>query len=127
MKKIITTVLLALALATGLVGCGTTDSQVVDRNIGQDADNFKVLRRVVFINTVDNSYLLEVIGYCNITDQGNQIETICKVGEGYQKHMMGLGMNVTYVAQQLAVANVSPRFFKITIKPSTLVPDLEIR
>jgi len=105
-----------------LTGCGVTDSQVVDNNITEKADNFQVLRRVVFINTVDGSYLLEVIGHCNITDQGNQIETICKVGEGYQKHMMGLGMNVTYVAQQLVVANVSPDFFYLSVKPTALLP-----
>lgn len=116
------------ASAAGLVSCGVSDANVVDKNISTDADNFKVLRRVVFINTVDGSYLLEVIGFCNINDQVHQIETICKTGDTFKKHFMGLkDMNVTYVAEQIEGANVSASFYKFTIKPSVLIPNVEIR
>lgn len=113
---------LTLAVMLPLAAC-STDATVVDKNIGQDADNFKILRRVVFINTRDNSYLLEVVGYCNINDQTTQIETICKVPGGYVKHFMGLsGQDVTYVAEQVAAADVSAEFYHFTVKPTTLLP-----
>ncbi len=112
-----------VAAAIALAGCSVPDSQVVDNNIRDSADNFKILRTVLFIDIRNNTYLLQVSGWCNITDQVHQIETICKVNGGYQKHFMGLQSEwVTYVVKQEDPANVSSDFFVFSVKPTALVP-----
>ena len=116
------------AAAIALAGCGTTSSDVVDNNIRESADNFKILRTVLFIDIRNNAYLLQVSGWCNINDQVHQIETICKVQGGYQKHLMGLQSEwVTYVVKQEDPANVSPDFFVFSVKPTALVPIPKLR
>ena len=61
-----------------LTGC--SDASVVNQNLTQDADNFKVYRHIVFVNNITGEYLLEMTGYCNITadTEDKQLETICK-------------------------------------------------
>jgi hypothetical protein len=82
----------------------------------------------VFIDRRTGGYLREVIGYCNINDQVHQIETICKDKGTYKKHLMGIQSEwVTYLAEQLDASNVSPNFYKYTVKPTTLLPLAEIR
>ena len=66
-------------LALALVGC-EDDAQVASRNVSKAADNFEVMRRVVFMNGITDQYLLEIVGRCSIEDQKNQLEVICKVG-----------------------------------------------
>jgi outer membrane protein assembly factor BamE (lipoprotein component of BamABCDE complex) len=73
MDKRITAALVALAATVTLTSCTSTDSDVVNRNISQDADN------------------------------------------------------VTWTVEQLDPAKVSPNFYKITFKPETIIPDVELR
>lgn len=122
----------AIALCLGAISAITltacSDAMVADHNLSWDADNFKIPRRVVFINGITDKYLLSVEGYCNINDQEHQLETVCKVGEGeYKKHFLGRSNNVTYVVEQLDPAKVSTGHYKLVFKPSTIVPELEIR
>lgn len=124
MKKIIL-VLMGLLLVTGC-----TDAYVVDNNISEDADNFKVYRHIVFINNITGEYLLEMSGYCNITadTQDSQLETICKDNNGgYIKNFLGINDTTTYFVEQLDPRYVSDKHYHLTIKPSTLIPNVEVR
>lgn len=131
MKKIQRNIAIGvLALASTLVvtACAT-DAEVVSDNISQDADNFKVNRRITAINGITDSYLLTIEGFCNIVEEPGQLEVTCKVGEGdrYKKHFVGISDNVTYVVEQVSASNVSPDFYKVTWKPTTLILDPEAR
>lgn len=113
--------------ATTLVGCAS-DADVVSDNISKDADNFKIPRRIVFLNGITDKYILAVEGFCNINDSDRQLEVVCKVGEGkYKKHFLGLSDNVTYFAEQVADAEVSADHYKVIFKPETIIPDVEAR
>ena len=46
---------LATAFALAVAGCSAAD--VASSNISQDSDNFRVQRRVVFINGITDQYL----------------------------------------------------------------------
>lgn len=122
--------MVAALLAGGLAACSVTDSDVASRNISTDADNFKIIRRIVFINGITDQYLLEITGKCSITDDGRQLEVTCKTGTEqnptYIKHFLGLSDNVTYLAEQLEGADVSTNFYKISFKPLTLIPNPEL-
>ena len=115
------------AIAIAAIGC-TDDADVVSQNLSKDADNFKVPRRVVFLNGITDTYLLSLEGYCSITDEGNQLEVVCKTGgESYKKHFLGLSDNVSYFVEQVEGRNVSADHYKVTFKPSTILPDIEMR
>lgn len=128
MKKLIT-ILLGLFLAFTLLGC-STDADVVSENISNDADNFKVVRRIVFYNGITDNYILEITGNCNIEidEKEKQFITTCKLSDdAYKKHYLGLSDNVTYFAEQLEVSDVSADFYQVTFKPTSIVPDPELR
>lgn len=127
MKKILLG-LLALLLASGALTACSDDADVVSENISKDADNFKVVRRVIFVNGITDEYLLTIEGRCNIDDDGNQLEVTCKLGDDeYKKHFLGLSDNMTYFVEQIEASNVSDDFYKVTFKPTTIVPDVDAR
>ena len=116
----------AALLTLGLAGCN--DADTVNHNITQDAENFKVERRIVFINGITDKYLLTIEGKCNIEDDGNQLEVICKVGEDqYKKDFLGLSDNITYMAEQVEPITEDPYHYKVTFKPEVLIPDVDLR
>jgi len=124
MKKI----LLALAVAT-LAGC-SSDADVASRNVSKAADNFEVARRVIFYNGITNDYMLSIEGYCSLgnNDRAGYLSVTCKTGPGvYKKHFLGLSDNVTFFVEQLDAKNVSTSFYRVIFKPSTIIPDIEIR
>lgn len=127
MKKIIGIFLMIICLIF-IVGC--TDSTVVDNNLTKDADNFKVYRHIVFINNITGEYLLEITGYCNVTadTEDKQLETICKNDNGgYVKNFLGVNETTTYFVEQIDAKYVSDKHYKLIIKPSTLIPTIEVR
>lgn len=122
MKKIIAVLLAAVAVLAA--GCGTTDRDVVDRNLTTDADQFNIERRIVFINGNTDKYLLSISGKCAITDQGSQLEVLCKVGDNeYKKHFLGKGDDTIYLVEQMDGSRVSRYHYEVIFRPETLVPD----
>ena len=124
------TALITAAVATALVlaGC-SNDADVVNRNISTDADNFKIPRRITFINGITDQYLLTIEGYCSIDSSSNpgQLTVTCARDGGYTRDYLGRSDNVTWIAQQLDPAKVSPSYYKVTFKPSEIIPDPELR
>ena len=55
--KIIRTMLTALAAAAA---AGCNDAQIASSNLSRAADNFEILRRVVFLNGITDTYLLSI-------------------------------------------------------------------
>lgn len=109
---------------------GCDDAAVVSHNISKAADNFEVNRRVIFYNGITGEYLLSIEGKCSIKyDQmDKQLEVTCKTGEdSYKKHFLGLSDNVTYFAEQIDGINASPYHYRVTFKPSVLVPHVDVR
>ena len=127
MKKL-TMILMAVMGMLLLSGC--TDADVASSNLSQDADNFKVLRKITFINTVTDEVLYTVEGNMSINADvdDNQLEITAKTGEDeFQKHFLGLSPTTVYIVEQLEWNKTNQYQFKITIKPSALVPDVDVR
>lgn len=113
-----------------LTGC-PNDAQVASANLSQDADNFKINRRIVFYNTYNDVYALEIEGLCSI-DKGDSVDreiTItCKTGpDQYKKHFLALGDGLTFFAEQLDPAPASVYHYKVTFKPSVILPSIDVR
>ena len=122
--------LIAAIAALMLVLAGCSDAGVASRNLSKSADQFEILRRVVFVNGITDEYLLEIQGYCSIEDQGDvrsQLEVTCKVDhDQYKKHFLGLSDNVTYFVEQMDAANVDSTHYRVIFKPATIVPFVDV-
>lgn len=129
-KTLIVTGLVAVLGIGGLVACGQSDADVVSHNISKDADNFKVLRRIVFYNGITGEYILQIEGYCSLgnNDAPGELSVTCKTGEDqYRKHFLGLSDNVTYFEEQIVDRSVSKDHYQVIFKPSTIIPQPVIR
>lgn len=114
---------------TCLAGC-SSDADIASQNLSQAADMFEINRRIVFYNGVTGEYMLNIEGRCSLkadrTD--NQLEVTCKTGEKeYKKHFLGLSDNVTYFAEQVESADVSPYHYRVVFKPQSIVPNIDLR
>jgi len=127
MKKVLS-VAAGLVLVFSVVGCN--DADTVSNNISKAADQFEVLRRVVFYNGINGEYMLTIEGFCSLGnfDAERELTVTCALGDGqYKKHFLGLSDNVTYFVEQLSAVGVSKDHYRVVFKPSTIIPDIDIR
>nr|DAS61311.1 MAG TPA: outer membrane protein assembly factor [Caudoviricetes sp.] len=125
-KKVFAPVVAIAALA--LAGCNAADT--ASRNISYESDNFKVMRRIVFVNGITDKYLLSIEGLCSITKdkEDNQLEVTCKTGDSeYKKHYLGISDNVTYFVEQMDGSDVDTFHYKVAFRPETLLPDIDLQ
>lgn len=102
------------ALMLSLGAC--TPAQTALYNLSNDSDNFRVMRRVVFVNGITDKDLLSIEGLCSITKdkEDAQLEVTCKTGVGeYKKHYLGISDNVTYFVEQMDPASVDTYHYKV--------------
>lgn len=57
--------LIIAGVALFLTGC-SSDATVVTKNIKKDTEQFKVIRRVIFMNSITGEYLFEANGNCSV-------------------------------------------------------------
>lgn len=129
-KRFLAGLAVVLLLGGGAAACTQNDADVASKNLSTAADNFEVLRRVVFYNGINGDYILEIEGYCSLgnSDAAGELTVTCKVGDGqYKKHFLGLSDNVTYFAEQIDPVGVSTSHYRVVFKPSVIIPDPEIR
>lgn len=116
-------------LAFSLSGC-MDDAAVASRNVTKAADNFEVNRRIVFYNGITDTYILTVEGYCSmdLNHDRTAFNVICKVGPSqFRRHSLVLSDNVSAFAEQIEDSKVSSHHYRVTFKPSTIIPDVDIR
>lgn len=119
--------LVVLVIGFGFVGCD--QASVAADNISTGADNFEVLRKVVFYNGITDEYMYAIEGYCSIKQDNidNQLEVTCKTGEdAYVKHYLYLSDNITYMVIQLETVNVDTYHYRFILRPNVLIPDIEV-
>lgn len=128
MKKLILSSLVGLMMLIGLVGC-SSEADVASENLSKSADSFQVQRRVVFINTWTDKYLLSVEGLCSLdASSAKKVSITCKVGDGlYKKHYLGLADNVTYMVEQTDAKYENGYHYKILFRPETIVPYIDLQ
>jgi hypothetical protein len=125
--KVVSSILLGAALIGGAAAC-SNDSKVVNQNLDKDADNFKVLRRVVFYNAIQDKYIMEVEGYCSVDPgDGFRMTVTCKVGNQYKRNALGKSDNVLWWYEQITPTDESPNHYKVIFKPSEIIPQPEVR
>lgn len=127
MKKLLLFLPLFMGIAL-LTGCN--DADIVSRNLSEDADNFKVQRKITFINTVSDEVLYTVEGNMAIVADtaDNQLEITAQTGSNqFQKHFLRLSPTTVYIVEQKEWQDTNKYQFKITLKPSAVIPDVEVK
>lgn len=117
----------ALTIGVTLSACEADSADVVSQNLSKDADNFKINRRITFVNGITDEYLLVIEGRCSQEDNGARLAVTCKVADDqYKKHFLGLSDNVTYVSEQMEAADASEYHYKVVFKPESIVPTVDV-
>ena len=119
----------AIAVLFTFIGC-SSDADLASYNLSKAADQFQVDRRIVFYNGITSEYILTIEGKCSLGnyDKSGSLTVTCKTGEGqFKKHFLGLSDNVTYFAEQLDSVGVSTYRYKVIFKPTTIIPDVDLK
>lgn len=128
--KIKTLALISIASIMSL-SSSCTDASVADNNMEKAADNFEIMRRAVFYNGITGEYILTVEGRLSIKESGtngSQLEVLVKTGDGkFKQHFLGISDNVTYFVEHLDATELSVDHYRVTFKPSVIIPDIDLR
>jgi len=127
MKRIFFLVLVLIAVV--LMGC-ESDANIASTNLSTAADNFEITRRIVFYNGISGEYILVLEGLCSLGnhDSAGELSVTCKTNPTeYKKHFLGLSDNVTYFAEQIDASEVDVYRYRVTFKPSVIIPDIDLR
>lgn len=124
-------ILVGLLAAFFLLAACQTDADVAASNLSKAAEQFEVMRRIVFFNGITDNYLLEIQGLCSVetTDSalGGSLEVTCKTGANeFKKHFLGLSDNVSFFVEQLEGVAVSTYRYRVIFKPSVIIPDVDL-
>lgn len=122
-----------LALVAGLMllaGCAT-DAQKVSENLSTEADQFKVVRQIVVVNTWNGETLWQATGRCSIDiGRPDVLVLICledEVAGQYRKHYLSTGGgNISWASTQLEGVPASRYHTTIVFKPTAIVPNIDI-
>ena len=114
-------------IGIGLAGC-SNDAMVASQNLSKAADNFEINRRIVFYNGITNDYILTIEGLCSQEQTDKKLAVTCKTGANqFKKHFLGLSDNVTYFSEQMESAPANVYHYRVTFKPSVIVPAIDLR
>lgn len=115
----------ATVLATTLLALsGCTEAERVSSNLALESDNFNVVRKVTVLNAITNDTMFEMTGKMSIKADtaDKQLEIVVEDNGKYQKHIIGLSDNVSYVVQDLDVKDVDKYHYSINFNPKMWVP-----
>ena len=119
----------SLLVTMGLTGC-QSDADKVSENLSTDAEQFKVQRRITFINGITDRNMLTIEGLCSFERESGQLIVICKTGPGkqYVKDVLGLADNVSYIIEQAKenASSVSKYHYKVVLKPENALPAFDV-
>jgi len=119
----------AISATVLITGC-SSDADLASRNLSKAADQFEVVRRIVFYNGITGEYILSIEGLCSIgnQDKPGELSVTCKTGPAqFKKHFLGLSDNVTYFAEQIDANTTDASMYRVVFKPMAIVPNVEIR
>lgn len=133
MKRIIASGVVLLA-SLSLAACGGSNADTVNDNLGKEAEQFKIVRRIVVTNNITDKVLYDITGRCSLESNPHltaNLEIICKDdGENgkplYKKHFIGLADNLSWASTQLEGVNVSEYRTKFIFRPEAIIPDIDL-
>ena len=123
MNKLIALASVVVMTASSATAC--SESERVRENLAQEADNFNGVRQITVIACITGDRLFQMTGRSSIiADTGdNQLEIITEYQKGqYNKQIIGLSDNVTYIIEDLENTDVSEYHYEINFNPKMWLP-----
>lgn len=119
--------LLPVIAVLALAGC-TKEADDVNKNLAIDADNFKVARKVTFVNGITDKVMLEIQGLCSVDlSDPARYSVTCKGNDGkYLRNFLGKSDNVTVLVEQLEATNTSTSHYRFVLRPESLIPEAQV-
>jgi len=104
------------------------NATIASKNLSKAADNFEIVRNIVFYNVWTDVEVATVVGRCSLEVGSAKVAVICKEGNGkFKKHYLGRSGNLSFFAIQVDSADVSTMHTRITWKPQQFIPDVDFR
>lgn len=125
MKKYIKIIILIIMITAGIgIMTGCTQVDRVSNNLGKEADNFNITRRIVVMNARTDTVLFELIGNFSLqNNSNNELEIVCETEKGvYKKHFIYLNENTIYVVEDVSGAYVDKYHYEVNYIPEMIVP-----
>ena len=124
MKKFKKYIVLFIIIILCLLLTGCTEVNRVSKNIGKEADNFNITRRIIVINARTDKVLFELIGNFSLqNNNSNELEVICEVGNNqYKKHFIRLNENTCYVVEDVSGCYVDKYHYEVNYIPEMIQP-----
>lgn len=80
------------------------------------------------MSTYKQYTIKNTVYFISIYPEDNQLEITAQTGnDQFQKHFLGLSPTTVYIVEQLEWQDVNKYQFKITLKPSAVIPDVEVK
>jgi len=120
--KIISLIIIMIIGIFMLTGC--TEVSRVSHNIGQQADNFNITRRLAVINARTDKPVFELIGNFSLQNNiNNELEIVCETEKGvYKKHFVYLNEYTIYVVEDISGAYVDKYHYEVNFIPEMIQP-----
>lgn len=117
LKSVLYLTLLVVCVLALLSGC--RKSKRVEHNIKLDADNYKITRKLVALNTRTDTPLFIVEGRIsiNVDDDKDLNVTIKTSDDSYKLFYAHLSRDITYTCVQIKSKKENPYLYKITYFP----------
>ncbi len=127
-KKLTLVSILAITLIGFMVSGCNTEADLASQNLSKDAEEFKIIRRIVFVNGITDNYIMSIEGRCSVEFLMDKFEVTCKTdNDQYLKHYLGRADNVFPFVEQLQAADVSGSHYKVVFRPLSIIPDVDIK
>lgn len=124
MNKLKKIILIGIILLGALVLTGCRQANRVGYNLGQEADNFNITRRIVVYNARTDKVVFELIGNFSLKNNAtNELEIICEVDNNvYKKHFIYLNEYTLYVVEDVSGAYVDKYHYEVNYIPEMIIP-----
>lgn len=124
MKKFKLIILIGFMIIELFVLSGCTEVDRVSHNIGQEADNFNITRRIVVYNARTDKIVFELIGNFSLKNNTtNELEVVCEVADNvYKKHFVYLNEYTLYVVEDVSGAYVDKYHYEVNYIPEMIIP-----
>lgn len=120
--------IIGLMAAIGMTAGCRDDADVAAHNLTKAADNFELMRRIVFYNTWTGDFVTVVEGKCSVEYGQARTAYICKIGDDeFIRNFVGKSGQITTIVEQMESVPVNVYHFRRTFKPQTIIPDIDFR